>query len=318
MGVTMAITRPGVDVATGAGIACGTFGELLQGALPQATGMDHFLVTFPIARWTRAWFRFEPDAALRVFPSHKLKSRRLAEMLLAAHRGNGGGTLIIDSDLPVGKGLASSSADLVATARAVGPVLGLEASPRAIEGWLRPIEPTDGVMYPGVVVFEHREVRAASELGVLPPLTVVAVDEGGEIDTVAFNRRPRQYSPAQRQEYARLLDALTGAVQAGDLAALGAVTTRSAILNQRMQPKRHLEDMLAISRAAGALGVVCAHSGTMLGILLADDAPGHAGRLREVTAECEAVAGPAAGIGAEPVRLFHSFTPDGTETRHAI
>jgi uncharacterized protein involved in propanediol utilization len=314
MGVTMAITRPGVDVTTGVGVACGTFGELLQGALPETTGLDDFLVTFPIARWTRAWFRFEPDASLRVFPSHKVKSRRLAEMLLAQHRRSGGGTLIIDSDLPVGKGLASSSADLVATARAVGPVLGLETSPRAIESWLRPIEPTDGVMYPGVVVFEHRKVRAASELGVLPPLTVVAIDEGGQIDTVTFNRRPRRYSSAQRREYASLLDELTKAVRTGDLAALGALTTRSAILNQRLQPKRHLDAMLAISSAASALGVVCAHSGTMLGILLSDDAPGHADRLREVTRACEAVT----GTGADPVWLFHSLALDGTETRHAI
>jgi uncharacterized protein involved in propanediol utilization len=312
MSMTMAITRPGVDVTTGVGVACGTFGELLQGAMPETTGLDDFLVTFPIDRWTHAWFRFEPDAPLQVFPSHKVKSRRLAEMLLARH--SGGGTLIIDSDLPVGKGLASSSADLVATARAVGPVLGLEASPRAIEGWLRPIEPTDGVMYPGVVVFEHRKVRMASELGVLPPLTVVAVDEGGQIDTVAFNRRPRRYSLAQRREYARLLDELTGAVGTGDLTALGAVTTCSAILNQPLLPKRHLEAMLGISSAAGALGVVCAHSGTMLGILLSDDASGHAGRLRQVTRACEAVAGP----GAEPVWLFRSFALDGTETRHAI
>lgn len=313
MGVMMAITRPGVDMTAGVGVACGTFGELLQGALPESTGIDDFLVTFPIARWSRAWFRFEPDASLRVFPSHKVKSRRLAEMLLAQHR-RGGGILIIDSDLPVGKGLASSSADLVATARAVGPVLGLETSPQSIEGWLRSIEPTDGVMYPGVVIFEHRKVQAVSELGVLPPLTVIAVDEGGQIDTVAFNQRPRAYSPAQRREYARLLDKLTMALRTGDLAALGAVTTRSAILNQRLQEKRHLEAMLAISLAAGALGVVCAHSGTMLGILLSDDAPRHADRLRQVTEACEAVA----GAGAEPAWLFHSFALDGTKARHAV
>jgi uncharacterized protein involved in propanediol utilization len=314
MSVTMAITRPGVDVATGVGVACGSFGELLQGALPETMDLDDFLVTFPIARWTRAWFRFEPDAPLRVFPSHKVKSRRLAETLLARNSSSGGGTLIIDSDLPVGKGLASSSADLVATARAVGLVLGLETSPKAIEGWLRPIEPTDGVMYHGVVVFEHRKVRAASQLGVLPPLTVVAVDEGGQIDTVAFNQRPRRYSPAQREEYACLLEELTRAVRAGDLAALGAVTTRSAILNQRLQPKRHFEAVLAISSAAGALGVICAHSGTMLGILLSDETPGHADRLRKVTEACEVVA----GTGAEPVWIFHSFMLNGAETQREI
>jgi hypothetical protein len=52
----------------------------------------------------------------------------------------------------------------------------------------------------------------------------------------------------------------------------------------------------------------------MLGILLSDDAPGHASRLCQVTRACEAVA----GTGAEAVWVFHSFALDGTETRHAI
>lgn len=68
-----------------------------------------------------------------------------------------------------------------------------------MEDWLRPVEPTDGVMYPGVVVFEHRAVRLRAELGTLPPLTVVAVDEGGHLDTVAHNRRPRHVPSGLRR-----------------------------------------------------------------------------------------------------------------------
>ncbi|MGW2997751.1 hypothetical protein ACWDA9_40940, partial [Streptomyces sp. NPDC001193] len=47
-----------VPVGPGSGSAFGTFGELLQGALPHPQG--DFLVTFPLARWATAVFHPEP------------------------------------------------------------------------------------------------------------------------------------------------------------------------------------------------------------------------------------------------------------------
>jgi uncharacterized protein involved in propanediol utilization len=231
-------------------------------------------------------FRLDPGGELRVFPSHKWKARTLARTLMDASGWDGGGTLIVDSELPVGKGLASSSADLVATARVLGEVLGLEMSPAAIEDWLRPIEPTDGVMYPGVVAFDHQRVRLRSRLGTLPPVTVVAVDEGGQVDTVAFNARRKPFSPDRKHEYAYLLDRVSAAVACADLAAVGTVATRSAVLNQALLPKRHLAAMLSICEQNEALGVICAHSGTVIGVLLADDQPGHRARLAAVRSAC--------------------------------
>ncbi len=257
--------RSGLDLRLGAASANGTFGELLQGALPDGTD---FLVTLPIDRRSHARFRLDAGGALRVYPSHKWKALRLAQALLDSCGSDAGGTLVLDSDLPVGKGLASSSADLVATVRALGQVLDLDTSPEAVEKWLRPIEPTDGVMYPGVVAFEHRAVRLRHQLGSLPPLAIVAIDEGGQVDTVAYNRIDKSFSPSERDEYGDLLARLGEAIAAGDLAEIGAVTTRSAVLNQRLLPKSRLDQMILISQRFGGLGVVCAHSGTMIGILL--------------------------------------------------
>jgi uncharacterized protein involved in propanediol utilization len=280
--------RPGVDLRAGGGIAFGSFGELLQGVLPDEAD---FLVTFPIQDGSRVRFRLDARGDLRVFPSHKWKALTLARMLMRAAGCDGGGILVVDSELPVGKGLASSSADLVATARVLGQVLGLDTSPAAIEGWLRQIEPSDGVMYPGVVAFEHRRVRMRAFLGTLPPMTVVAVDEGGQIDTVAFNHARKPFSTADKHEYARLLARLTAAIRGGDLAEVGAIGTRSAALNQRLLPKRNLEAMLRISAETQALGVVCAHSGTMLGVLLANQHEHHMHRLAAVRSACERLPG---------------------------
>ncbi|GAA2352704.1 kinase [Streptomyces violaceusniger] len=293
--------RAGVDLHEGAAAACGTFGELLQGVLPDGTD---FLVTFPITQGSRAWFRYDRHGPLRVYPTHKTKSLRLARAMLDAHHLRGGGSLVLDSDLLVGKGLASSSADLVATARAVGTVLGLDTTPAAVEDWLRPIEPTDGVMHPGIVLFEHRAVRLRARLGTLPPATVVAVDEGGLLDTVAYNRRTRHVPPALRAEYAHLVDDLTAAVRDGDLHGVGAVATRSARLNQRWLPKRNLDALIRMAGDLDALGVMCTHSGTMAGLLLDATAPGHRDTLAAVRAACARLPG--------TTSVYRSATPSGT------
>ncbi|MFF3662643.1 GHMP family kinase ATP-binding protein [Streptomyces olivochromogenes] len=140
--------------ATGVSTAFGTFGELLQGVLPQdevPPGEDgNFLVTLPVARWAMARFELDWDfGELSVFPPHKKKALRLTSMI-TEDAGGAGGVLRIEGTLPEGKGLASSSADLVATARAVANALDEPMPAHRIESYLARIEPTDGVMYPAI------------------------------------------------------------------------------------------------------------------------------------------------------------------------
>ncbi|MET8976754.1 kinase [Streptomyces sp. NPDC004539] len=300
--------RAGARGGAGVGVANGTFGELLQGVLPDDD--RDFLVTFPITRSSRAEFR--PLPALRdviVQPPHKTKSRRLAEHVLGALGRPGGGLLRITTTLPEGKGLASSSADLVATARAVGETYGIRFTGREIEAFLRDIEPSDGVMYPGIVTFYHREVRLRERLGFLPPLTIVAHDTGGTVDTVLFNRTKRARSTTDKREYARLLRELTAAVRDGDLRTVGAIATRSAQMHAPHAPREHFDDLLDICRDAGGLGLVLAHSGTNLGVLLAGDGAEHIDRVAHVRKACAALTGSVSvyrSLGPEP-------EPDGDD-----
>ncbi|AGS67145.1 GHMP kinase [Streptomyces collinus] len=275
---------------TGTGYAFGTFGELLQGALPAPDG--DFLVTFPLARWATAVFH--PARAARtvhVTPAHKGKSRRVAEAVLAALGENDGGLLELGGDLPEGKGMASSSADLVATVRAVGAAYRRTFSPAQTEAFLRGVEPADGVMYDEIVCFHHRAVRLGRRLGTLPPLTVVAHDEGGQVDTVAHNRAAPPIGPAERHEYARLLDRLGDAVATGDVPAVGEVATRSAELNDRRRARAGFGVLRALCHDVGGHGLVLAHSGTLLGVLLDTHDPELDAKARHIRAGCAPLGG---------------------------
>jgi uncharacterized protein involved in propanediol utilization len=256
----------------GVGTAHGTFGELLQGALPGpggAGGEGRFLVTLPVARWSTARFEaLEPGTGLSVTPARKTKAAALAVALLAELGHGPDGALVLHSSIPEGKGLASSSADLVATARAVMAAVLRTIPDHRLGAMLAAIEPTDGVLHPGIVAFDHRRGLHLRTLGHLPALQVVAVDQGGAVDTVAFNQRPPHYSPARRRQYVRLLGELTRAVRSQDLAAVGQITTMSAELNQAAMPNRNFAALREICQAVGGLGLVACHSGTMVGMLL--------------------------------------------------
>ncbi|TDP29355.1 hypothetical protein [Nocardia ignorata] len=254
---------PGIGV----GRANGSCGELMQGVLD---GDRHFLVTLPIQRGSVAVFEPGGDD-ITVVPGHKSKARRLASVMVARSRVLRGGRLTVRSELPEGKGLASSTADLVATARAVADAEGRTVGLTELEADLRAIEPSDGVMYPGTVAYFHREVRLHTRLGALPPLTIVTGDEGGVVDTVEFNRTEPSFGPGHQREYAGLLDELGVAIVRGDVTAIGAVATRSAVLSAAFRHRPHLDSTIREARALGAVGVVVAHSGTTTGILLSEN-----------------------------------------------
>ena len=297
----------GSAASSGCASCHGSFGELLQGALPEA---GPFLVTLPIELRARARF-VTRDASheLCVQPESSWKSLRLAEALLRRYSLPLRGELTLESEIPRGKGLASSTADLVATWRAIAGFHRLPQEIEVLEALLREIEPSDGVMHESVVAYRHREARLLERMGPVPPLALVAIDEGGEVETLAYNRREPAYAQNEIDEFSTLLTRLRHAFRDGDLACIGAVAMRSAEMNQRILPKRTLGTMIGVAAAVGSLGVVVAHSGTCLAILI--DALGE-DRDDRIRAACERLK----SLGLQPTTLATLHSPVLPETVH--
>lgn len=261
--------RKTVVTTKGRGKACGTFGELLQGVLPNNRD---FLVTLPIQRYSQCEFFSTPHLKeLSIYPPNQTKSLKLAKRILQFFDLPVRGHIRMQSDITHGKGLASSSADMVAVARAIESCFKIKIPASILEMLLREIEPTDGVMYPGIVSFYHKEVKLKEWIAECPPLTILAIDEGGQIDTVAFNGLPKPFTSTEKQEYETLLDDMLSALRNHDLHTVGRITTRSAELNQKLHKKETLEKMRTICEAIGGLGIVTAHSGTYIGILISKE-----------------------------------------------
>jgi L-threonine kinase len=107
--------------------------------------------------------------------------------------------------------------------------------------------------------------------GPVPPLNVLVLDWGEEIDTVEFNRRlrPRADLGTRTREAFELL---REAVWRQDPDMLGRAATMSALANQHLLFKPRLQDVLRWASETGALGVCVAHSGGLIGVLLRDGA----------------------------------------------
>ncbi|WP_066501822.1 kinase [Abyssisolibacter fermentans] len=256
----------------GEGSSFGTFGELLQGVL--CDNGKNFLVTFPIKSFSRATLVFKSSIkTLTVHPSYKTKSLRLAKMLMTYFGIPVKGRLIIDSDIEVGKGLASSSADLVATARSIESCFGINISNELLQSFMNKIEPSDGVMYPGVVSYYHRDAKLIEFLGELPPITILGIDEGGNVDTIEFNKTLKPFSERENMKYQELLHEISNAVKNQDLDTIGRISTESAFLNQKVMPKKHLHFMNSLCQEINGLGIIISHSGTCIGIMLSQENP---------------------------------------------
>lgn len=249
----------------GVGKAFGTFGELLQGVLPSNR---NFLVTFPINMYSYANFSFNGENSFAVELPHKKKAAQIVKNILEKHDLPLAGKLLLKSEIPEGKGMASSSADLVAAAKAVSSAYHLNMSHTQIESFMSEIEPSDGVMYDACVSYYQREVLLKSYLGVLPNLVVLAIDEGGMVDTIEFSKRSKNFTNSEKLEYEILLKKLENAVRKKDIITIGQVATRSAILSKKFKSSKYLDNFIHINKEISGIGVAIAHSGTCLGLLL--------------------------------------------------
>lgn len=256
---------------TGHGVCNGSFGEILQGVLP---GNRKFLINLKIKCASRVRVHVLPSAysnekEAQFAESYRRysKSYKVARNILSDIGRHDDCFLEIDSDIPVGKGLSSSTADMVATIQALASSLSLALKPDYIGRMMTEIEPNDGLHHPGTSVYHHTTGELIARFEYVPPLDILGIDLGGTIDTVEFNRRPLSWGEAEMEKYAVMLETAKRALDERDVDTLCQIATESTQAWQKVNPKRQLESVIKFMRDSGGLGIANAHSGTYLGVL---------------------------------------------------
>lgn len=242
-----------------------TCGELVQGTDPDGGA---FLVSCPIDRYAEVRASLH-DTGASNGPPDRPKALAAARRTLAELGGESLGVrLEIRSDLPVGRGFGTSTADVVGAIAATARAFGEDLTPQAIARIAVAVEPSDGTMFPGLAVFDHRTGSRWEALGPAPALAIVVLDFGGAVDTVAHHARRPAVPHAATTMQGGALDLVRRGVRSADPAVIGSGATLSTIANEALLPKRALAETIEFAVRLGAVGVCAAHSGTALGLLL--------------------------------------------------
>jgi L-threonine kinase len=246
--------------------APGVCGELVQGMLDGA----YFLVTCPIDFFSRVKVELYPGGPAVEGPPNCTKAAAAVRATLAyLGRPELAVRLSVGNPIPRGKGLGSSSADVSAAIAATALALGRELPPREIATVALSVEPTDGVMFPGIALFDHREGKLVEELGPPPPVEIVALDFGGTVDTLEFNledRRPLWQSIESAS--AEALELVRRGIREANPQLVGRGASISSQASQQVHHKPQLPQVMEFARQMSAVGVCVGHSGTIIGVLL--------------------------------------------------
>ncbi len=257
---------------SGTGVAFAHHGELLQGVFEDERGRLHRgLVTLPISSMSsRATFAQNGSSTVTVEPGHKAKAALAARLTLDRFGADGSGNVRIESDIPVGHGYGSSTADVVATIRAVGAAFSRPMSPSLVsEIAVAAEKASDAIAYDGhAVLFAQREGTIIEDFGnALPPLLVVGLKagSGAPIDTLKLPRA--RYDQTEIQQFRVLRGLIAHGVSRQDPICIGRAATASAWISQKYLLKEAFGQVLSIAESFGACGVQVAHSGSLIGVL---------------------------------------------------
>jgi uncharacterized protein involved in propanediol utilization len=254
----------------GSGQSFASFGEIAQGR--RIDGED-YLVTLPVDLWSRCTVAYESIGGPSRVEATLCKSRRVAERLLHELGRTRGVRLRIqiERNIPVGKGLSSSTADMLAVLRACQALFGVVFSDRFISRLFTAIEPHDALHYATCVAYNHRRGRLLHRLDYVPDFRIVAVDAGGQVCTKTYNRN-LDFNEGLIADYERLYDRTVRAFATRDDRAIADCARRSTELHVRRTGNPFLARLLALTERTDVLGILTTHSGTCGGCLLPGDA----------------------------------------------
>ena len=260
----LTLSYPAIQVAVP-----GTCGELVQGWHPDWD--EPVLVSCPMTRYSRVTVQLLPQSR-RVTarsPGATAKLRQAAALALQElGRADLGARISVSTELLPGRGMASSTADIVGVLAALPAALGRRFEPPDLARLACRIEPSDSTMFAGLAALAYRGSGSYQELGPAPDLPLLMLDTGEGIDTVSYNARLDLSAVRGLAATTRIaLHWLREGIKTDNPAAIGAAATLSAVSYQTVSDNPLLPQVQVWAKTTGALGLVRAHSGSLFGLL---------------------------------------------------
>lgn len=249
----------------------GTCGEWIQ-TLHDQTGKE-CLVSASIGLYNEL-IAYEADREIALqSQAHLMPKSKLALKKVASHLGLSQEDLdnIVfcrgEMALSIGKGMASSTADIAGVMMAVSV---LKGSPIEAETLLKlccEIEPSDGTMLGGIHLIDHLNGSILESYSAIPEAKILMLLPHTVYDTEKLRVR-EDYLERLTEKSKKPLETFRTGISKGDLSLIGLASTQSLIENEAILPKRYLSELISLCEKYDCHGVLGGHSGTVTGILL--------------------------------------------------
>ncbi|MCE0495652.1 GHMP family kinase ATP-binding protein [Vibrio salinus] len=241
----------------------GTCGELLQGWM---MGSEK-LISCPINRFSR--IRIEDGRQDSCLPplieqTIQLTLQHLGVDLAYRHTLN----IHHSSDLPVAKGYASSTADMSATVVALSRYFKHTIAPGKIAELTTRIEPSDGVMFKGLALFEHTSGHLYQQYTLKSFPSILVLEPERTVLTRDFHNISRKKQLITSQpSLNEALSLFEQGIKSSDINKIGHATTVSAQAHQKISANPLFSQIEKCCENNDLPGLCIAHSGSIIGLI---------------------------------------------------
>ena len=248
------------------GICPASCGEFVQGVMDRA----EYLCSYAVDLYSTA----EVEEKLNNINLGPLKSRKAIEAVFKKFNipveESKNISLKIRSKIPVGKGMASSTADIGATIKATLSMLNKTLTGEEISKLAVKIEATDSLLLNQHSIFNPLTADIKKYLGGINDAKVVILEPSDILDTKSIRMTPnyKTYKMQNKEIIKKSFELLDEGLAKNDLNLIGKACTYSGLANENIHKKPFLEKIIDISDKYGCYGVNIAHSGTVIGILM--------------------------------------------------
>lgn len=250
-------------------VSCpGTCGELFQGYL----GEKEYLVTLPIKRYSQMIISESKVLSLAV--GDKAKQ---AFYLTCQYFGYGPDNYPLvkvtrQSDLSIGKGMASSTADIMSMIYGTAAYLKQNITEAIAMKICCNIEKTDSLIYQKLTVMSPSDGHIYHQSSWMPRYRLIILEGNATIDTEKFHKlRNERLAKSQEIAYRHIFKNYQTAVEKKSETMVAKIATASSQLNQELLTKPLFKQIELLANRYGALGIMVAHSGTVVALIFSLD-----------------------------------------------
>lgn len=263
-----------VNLKKGYGLASATCGEFVQGLYEK----NECIASYCIDRYSRACVYEDCKGRCGFSPwmkkSYKAVNKTLAKFGIAGDEARCF-KLEISSDISRGKGMASSTSDMVASVGAVLDYLGEDLSLEEVSSILSSIEPTDSVMYSSLCIYDSScgVVRWSSDENMFLGKKVLILEPNRRINTVKIKSNMDYGVSVHHNEniIKCAFENFIRGVNENNIDRVKKACESSALANESIKRTPFIRDIIDISHKMSCDFVNIAHTGTVVGICLGEN-----------------------------------------------